>query len=36
MALLLDPLPDLQLVLGRTEELRDLFGVLVALQKYGQ
>ena len=36
MTLLLDPFPDPQLILGRTEELRNLFGVLVALQKHDQ
>ncbi len=36
MTLLLDPLPDAQLILGRPEELRDLFGVLVALHTLSQ
>lgn len=36
MTLLLNPFPDPQLILGRPEELRNLFGVLVALQKHSQ
>jgi len=36
MTLLLDPLPDAQLILGRPEELGDLFGVLVALHMLSQ
>ena len=31
MALVLNPLPDAELVLGRAEQLRLLFGVLAAL-----